>query len=319
MKKIWPIPQIEFLPFLEIEERRPVALITSGPAWEAVKHRLHLPIAWQIEVREATETSWAALLEGFHGDVVYSVGGGLPADAGKYLAVKKNLPMVCLPTALSVDAFLTWASGIRVEGCVQYIETKVPERLFIDFEVLASAPPQIRAAGICDVLSIATGSWDWQYAEQKGMNNPDMVYIPYIAQAAQAILNGALDCAEAAGRGNPAGLKQLLDCLALEVQLCNQVGHARPEEGSEHYFAYALENIVGAGKPHADLLGPGILIMAGFQGQDKKLLEKAMRFCQVPLDTILSEAINVTLHELPAYVRRHGLPYTIAHELMDKL
>jgi glycerol-1-phosphate dehydrogenase [NAD(P)+] len=73
--------------------------------------------------------------------------------------------------------------------------------LFIDFEVLTSAPAQIRAAGICDVLSIATGSWDWQFSEQKGKNEPDMTYIPYIAQAAQAILNGVLDCAEAAGRG----------------------------------------------------------------------------------------------------------------------
>jgi len=195
----------------------------------------------------------------------------------------------------------------------------VPDRLFIDFEVLTSAPTQIRAAGICDVLSIATGSWDWQFAEQKGMNEPDMAYIPYVAQAAQAILNGVLDCAEAAGRGDPAGLKQLLDCLALEVQLCNQLGHACPEEGSEHYFAYALENRVGAGKPHADLLGPGILIMAGFQGQETKPLEKAMRLCQAPLDTLPAEAINATLHELPAYVRRHGLPYTIAHELKEKL
>jgi len=95
--------------------------------------------------------------------------------------------------------------------------------------------------------------------------------------------------------------------------LYNLLGHARPEEGSENYFAYALENRVGAGKPHADLLGPGILIMAGYQGQETKPLEKAMRFCQVPLDTLPAEAINATLHEYPAFVKRHGLPYTIAH------
>lgn len=43
-----------------------------------------------------------------------------------------------------------------------------------------------------------------------------------------------------------------------------------------------------------------------------------MRLCQVLLDTIPDEAINVTLRELPAYLRRHGLPYSIAHELKDK-
>jgi hypothetical protein len=51
MKKIWLIPQIEFIPFPEIEEKRPVALVTSGSAWEAVKHSLHLPINRQVEVR----------------------------------------------------------------------------------------------------------------------------------------------------------------------------------------------------------------------------------------------------------------------------
>ncbi|MCJ7533174.1 MAG: hypothetical protein MUO64_19400 [Anaerolineales bacterium] len=70
MKKIWPIPQIEFIPFPEIEEKRAVVLVTSGPAWEAVKHRLHLPITLQVDVREATEASWASLLEGFRGEVV---------------------------------------------------------------------------------------------------------------------------------------------------------------------------------------------------------------------------------------------------------
>ena len=45
----------------------------------------------------------------------------------------------------------------------------------------------------------------------------------------------------AAGTGR--GLKCLYDCLAMEVQLCNQIGHARPEEGSEHYFAYCAEAV----------------------------------------------------------------------------
>lgn len=125
-----------------------------------------------------------------------------------------------------------------------------------------------------------------------------------------------LDIAEAAGRGDPHGLKQLLDCLAMEVQLCNQVGHSRPEEGSEHYFAYAVENVMGHGLPHADLLGPGILKIARLQGQDTVPLEKAMRACNIRLDAIPEDTISETLHKLPAYVRKHNLPYGIAHELV---
>lgn len=315
MQHCWPIPKIEYCAFQEIVEERSVALLYSGPAWEAVKARLQLPIAWKAEVREASEAHWQALAAGFTGEIIYAVGGGLVVDAAKYLAARLQLPLVCLPTALSVDAFLTWASGIRRDGGVYYLETKPPERVLIDFAVLAAAPPSIRAAGICDVLSIATGLADWRLAHARGKNPAHMPYIAYVDQIAQGILQGALDCAEAAGRGAEDGLKQLLDCLALEVQLCNLIGHSRPEEGSEHYFAYSVENIMGKGLPHGDLVGPGIVLLAGLQGQDVAPLKKALLDCQIPLTNIPADVIQTTLHALPEYSRYHHLPYGIAHEL----
>jgi hypothetical protein len=37
MKKIWNLPITHIMPFSEIEEKRSVLLITSSPAWNAVK------------------------------------------------------------------------------------------------------------------------------------------------------------------------------------------------------------------------------------------------------------------------------------------
>lgn len=321
--KIWNLPIVEYLPFDELEEDRNVAVVTTEGAWEVVADDLaHLSIHSIIEVMDATVPHFATLtnrLQQAINDetklVVYSVGGGLAVDAAKYMANSLNLDLVCLPTALSVDAFLTWASGIRHKGCVKYIETKRPDRLVVDVDVLAIAPPGIRAAGICDVLSIATGLWDWEFAAEKGKNPEGMELIPWVADAAQAILDGAFNCAAAAGAGDEEGLKELLDCLALEVQLCNQIGHSRPEEGSEHYFAYSVENLLGKGLPHGDLVGPGILLMAEFQEQETQPLEEALRACNIPLDNIPEDVIGATLSGLPDYVQEHELPYGIAHEL----
>jgi glycerol-1-phosphate dehydrogenase [NAD(P)+] len=318
MRKIFPLPFIEFIPFAEIREDRPTLLVTSAPAWTAVQRLLHLPVVCRLEITQASVDAWDSQLATFPAqlpEVVYAVGGGLPADAAKYMAAKLNLPLVCLPTALSVDAFFTWASGIRKDGCVLYLETKPPEILCIDLEVIHAAPFSIRSAGICDVLSIATGCWDWRFAHQQGMNPPGMEFIPYVYESAQAILLGALDCAEAAGAGDPAGLKQLLDCLCLEVQLCNQIGHARPEEGSEHYFAYVVENYTAPGMPHGELVGPGILCAARWQGQDVARLEKALRLCHIALDKIPPAVIEQTTCDLPSYCTKHNLPYGIAHTL----
>lgn len=319
MKTIWSLPHVQLVHFSEIEDKRPALLVTSAPAWAAVREFLRgLNIAGRIEVSGATTRHWDSLVtasDGQRAACVYAVGGGLAADAGKYISARLGLPLAVLPTALSVDAFLTPASGVRRGGCVDYIETKAPETLLLDLDVIASAPAAIRAAGITDVLSIATGCWDWKFAHERGQNPPGMEFIPWVYGAAQSILEGALDCAAAAGRGEKEGLKTLFDCLALEVQLCSQIGHSRPEEGSEHYFAYCAENFTGPGLPHGDLVGPGIFIMARLQGQDTARYESALKACGVPLDKLPAETVDKTLQSLPAYCRKHGLAFGLAHTL----
>ena len=333
MNKFPNLPFVHIMPFSEVVEKRPVLLVTSAPAWNVVKDKLRgLNIIERVEATKATTDHWDSFLESDSllsnmreqapalqsFEVVYSVGGGLTADASKYIASKLNLPLVVLPTALSVDAFLTAASGIRRDGCVYYIETKPPENLILDFDVVANAPASIRAAGITDVMSIATGCWDWKFAHEQDKNPRGMEYIQWVFDNAQSILNGVLDCAEAAGRGDKEGLKTLYDCLAMEVQLCNQVGHARPEEGSEHYFAYAVENHMGHGLPHGDLVGPGIMIMSRLQGQDTGRYEAALKACHIPLDRIPQEIAGRTLAELPAYCEKHKLAFGLAHTLGNK-
>ena len=315
MKRLWNLPKVDLMPLSEISEQRPVALVYSGPAWQAVENSLRLPVAWKREVFEARIEDWDHLMEGIHGEVVYSVGGGLTADAAKYFATKTGLPLVAIPTALSVDAFITAASGIRRNGCVYYVETKTPENLILDLDVISAAPPAIRAAGLTDVMSIATGSWDWKFAEENKKNPPGMEFISWVYDNAQSILQGVMDCAEAAGRGDRQGLKCLYDCLAMEVQLCNQIGHARPEEGSEHYFAYCAEQFTGPGWPHGDLVGPGILLMAERQGQDTRRYKAALNACPIPLDRIPFDIIRETFAQLPGYCEKHSLAFGLAHTL----
>lgn len=322
MKKVHNLPNVALMSFSEVSEPLPVLVVTSAPAWNAVKERLHgLNITAMLEVTEATTAAWDTLqssIDNQKSEIIYAVGGGLTADAAKYFAAKLSLPLVVLPTALSVDAFITVASGIRRDGCVYYIETKVPENLILDLDIIAEAPLSIRVSGITDVMSIATGSWDWKFAHEQGKNPPDMEFIPWVYNNAQSILNGVLDCAEAAGHGDKEGLKTLFDCLAMEVQLCNQIGHARPEEGSEHYFAYCAENYTGHGWPHGDLVGPGIMIMSRLQGQDTARYESALKACNIPLDRIPSEVMAQTLEMLPSYCKKHGLAFGLAHTLQEQ-
>lgn len=318
MNTIPTVPPVGIMRLSDIDETRDVALITSGPAWNAVSNLLRLSVTVRKDISIADEAHWNSMIGDITGDVIYAVGGGLAVDTGKYLSYKTGLPLVCIPTVLSVDAFFTWASGVRKNGCVIYLETKTPDQVIIDYDVLAAGPPAVRAAGICDVLSIATGSWDWQYAETLGKNPPSMGYVPHVADTARSIMLGVLDAAFAMGRGDIDGFKGLLDALMMEVQLTNQIGHARPEEGSEHYFAYAVENEMGHGLPHGDLVGPGIVLGAALQDQDVTPLKQALKAAGIPLNNISKNIIEKTISILPQYCARHDLPYGIAHEATQK-
>lgn len=317
MQRIWPLPKIVFSPLSAWNDSRSISVVTTEAAWHAVESRWRLPVENEILAVVAEAASWDALLSEVRGEVLYAVGGGLAADAAKYLGARTQRPVVSVPTALSVDAFFTPAAGVRENGCVRYIETGPPELAVVDWELIGHAPGALRAAGICDVLSIATARWDWRFAHQQQRLDEAHRMIAFADHAAEAIMLGALQCAELAGRGEPEGLKQLLDCLCLEVQLCNQLGHSRPEEGSEHYFAYAVENHVSKGMPHGNLVGPGILLMAEAQGQSIGTLRHALEECQVPLNTIPREMIERTLRELPEYARTHQLPEGMAHHLNE--
>jgi glycerol-1-phosphate dehydrogenase [NAD(P)+] len=317
--RVWPLPRLETVSLRDAREARPVALYTSGPAWDALNGALDLPVIWRSEPADATEELFNTLADAIPDEarVIYAVGGGLPVDAAKIGAARRRLPLVAVPTALSVDAHLTPASGIRRDGCVFYIETGAPERLLIDWEVVAAAPPWVRAAGLGDVLSIATGLWDWRYAEEHGRNASGQGWTPYVAESARILLDEGIRIAPSAGRGEQTGLERLLQLLALEVQLCSLIGHSRPEEGSEHAFAYSVENLVGHGLPHGDLVGPGIVALAAAQGQETGPLREALEASGARLDRIPRAAAEETLRDLSVYVARHGLPFGIASTLNE--
>lgn len=311
------LPTIVYGPLANVHEERRVALFTTAQAWDALSGTLSLPIVCRAEPANAALSTFEALSAAIPNsvEVLYAVGGGLVFDAAKMAATRRHLPLIGVPTALSADALLTSASGFRRDRCVFYLDTNAPCRLYVDWQIIRCAPVWIRAAGICDVLSIATGLWDWMSAEQSGKLPVEQSASPFAIRLSRDILDEAIAIAGSAGRGEISGLEQLLVLLGLEVQLCNFIGHARPEEGSEHYFAYSVENLVGHGLPHGDLVGPGIIAMAAAQGQDIDPLRSALTAAGVRLDRIPRKAAQATLAQLASYSREHNLPFGIAHEL----
>ena len=319
---IYPIPEMVYIPIHEWEEEDIVIVIKDEAAWQSLNpNKLNWDIGVALNTPAPTEAAWAKLAKQCDGmgEILYAVGSGAAVDAAKYVAKEMDMPLICIPTALSVDAFWSWASGVREDDCVSYLEAVPPEIMLLDFDLIRRAPKTTRAAGIADVLSIATSWFDWQLAEQRGKNPAHEKYNPAIGNIAKALLQNALDCAEAAGRGDDDGLRALVNALALTVQLGNLAFHSRAQEGSEHHFAYCAEGLESknnaANRTHGEYVGTGILTMAEKQGQNTAPLRKALEAAGVSLNALPKTLIEQTLHELPAYLQKHNLPYSIAWEL----
>ena len=145
-KEIGRLPCIVRCRVADIKARHEAIVLTTEPAWQAVKE-IGINPHQLIYVEGNTEAAMAALAEACKGEVVYGIGGGLAIDTAKYVASANGLPLIALPTILSTDAFLTDATGVRENGCVRYLPTKTPDTVIIDMDMLGNAPAPMRASG----------------------------------------------------------------------------------------------------------------------------------------------------------------------------
>jgi len=321
MTTIWNIPRIELRSLNTIQEQRPTALLTGKKSWATVGSMFELPLVVQAEPHTANRKFLDSLAEGLppQVEVVYAVGGGLVADVAKYIGWKRQLPVTIVPTALSVDGFFTPIVAVREKGTVAYETTGPASRIIIDWDVVSNAPPHIRGTGIAEILSIVTGLLDWRYAAEKNKNTELERFQPWAAQMAAGIAQQAFKIAKGVGDGRVDSLRSLLDLICMEVRLTNQLGHNRPQEGSEQYFAYAIEPLVArttglSAIPYADLIGPGIMIAAALHGQDINAIRATLNSAGIRLDQLKEDDIKETLYHLPQYVNIHGLPHSILHD-----
>lgn len=320
METIWHLPRIEIRDLKTVTETRPTALLTGAHAWEATGQLVNLPLVIQAEPNKADHDFFKSLAKELppQVEVIYAVGGGLVSDCAKYIGWANKLPVVTVPTALSVDGFFTSIVAVREKGSVHYVTTGPSETVIIDWEIIRNAPAHIRGTGICELLSIVTGLLDWRYAAERNKTTQDTRFQPWAAGLAAGIAQQAFKIAQGVGQGKVENLRNLLDLMCTEVALTNQLGHNRPQEGSEQYFAYAIEGRTSNHRlPYADLVGPGTLIAAALHGQDIAPIRDTIQSAGIRLDQLRPEYVRETLSQMPSYVVDHDLPYSIFNEWLS--
>ncbi|MCX8064060.1 MAG: iron-containing alcohol dehydrogenase [Candidatus Hydrogenedentes bacterium] len=194
-------------------------------------------------------------------DWVIGIGGGVACDMAKFISWKKEIPLILLPTVISVDAPFTASIAIRENDVVKYVGSVVPNEIIIDYNIISQAPPELNRAGVADILSIHTALWDWRLSSEKTGER----YDSKIAEEAKKCLDFVEENAEEIRKVSSKGIDVIVDMYCREVDLCTEFGNSRPEEGSEHIVAYCAEYLTKEQFLHGNIVAFGIFCMSRLQ------------------------------------------------------
>jgi len=253
--------------------------VVNDPPWTLLSAELGSPDAvinaWDMDLAHLESLVWQVP---YSTDTVVGIGGGTAMDTAKYLAWKCDRRLIQIPSIASVDAGFTDAVGVRINKQVKYIGSIRPEQVIIDLELMRSAPVHLNRAGIGDVLSCHTGLEDWRISCEAGQGFA-------WDEPAAALGRQLLDELEAAApdicAASDDGLRMLTSAYNRVGAAGTAVGHARFEEGSEHFFAYAYESNTGAHPIHGEMISLATLAMATIQGHDPERVRRIIELAQV--------------------------------------
>lgn len=237
---------------------------TMSIPWNVVSQRIGNPPAHVIDVPDMDLESAVALEASTPlCDTVVAVGGGQSMDMGKYIAWKRGIPLVNIPTIVSTNAYVTQAVGVRNQGKVEYIGEVTPELVLVDYDLIRTAPPALNIAGCGDILSIHTASFDWQLAHAAGQEPRG--YLPAAVERARALVQRLDESAGEIRALSDDGIRAIVECYLEINDICIPLGHYRAEEEPEHFFAYNVEYLTRRTFVHGWLVGLGIQLMSRLQ------------------------------------------------------
>ncbi len=250
-------------------------------------------------------------------DAVIGIGGGAAMDTAKWLHWRRVIPLYSMPSLPSVNACFTRMAALRDLGGVRYEGDAVPEQVLVDFDLMRAAPIELLRGGIGDVLSCHTARFDWSYAVKRGH---DPAWDETAASMSSTYLDELALLAPELRDATDDGLRRLMELHRDIGWRCHDLGHARFEEGSEHFFAYAFEEVTGRTIMHGELVTLGVLIMSTLQDNEPSRARRivdASGMRATPLELGVSwDEIDRALRRVPDFVAEQGLWFSFANDLV---
>jgi Glycerol dehydrogenase and related enzymes len=170
-------------------------------------------------------------------DVLVAVGSGTVHDITRYVAYHHGIPFISVPTAASVDGFVSTVAAMTWHGMKISSVTASPVTVLADTDIFCEAPYRLTASGVSDLLGKYTALADWRIA--------NIITGEYLCERIFSLVKQAVseveDALELIHKQDKDAMEKLMYALLLSGLAMQMLGNSRPASGAEHQLSHLWE------------------------------------------------------------------------------
>lgn len=170
-------------------------------------------------------------------DCFLAIGSGTLHDLTRYVAHERNTPFISIPTAASVDGYVSTVAAMTWKGLKHSMPASSPVAVVADLDVIAAAPMRLTASGVGDLIGKYTALADWRIANM--MDGEALC--ERIFEMEQEALEKLMSCVDGLAAGDVDAIEVLFYGLLLSGLAMQMMGNSRPASGAEHHIAHMWE------------------------------------------------------------------------------
>ena len=166
-----------------------------------------------------------------------AVGSGVINDIGKILSRVSGRHYIIVGTAPSMDGYASATSSMAMDGLKVSLNSRCPDAIVGDTDILKNAPMHMLQAGLGDMLAKYISLAEWRIAH--------LITGEYYCERVAALVRSALDAcvknADGLLRRDEAAVQAVFDGLIIGGVAMAYAGVSRPASGVEHYFSHVWD------------------------------------------------------------------------------
>lgn len=169
-------------------------------------------------------------------DCLVGVGSGVINDIGKIVSGAEKIPYLIAGTAPSMDGYASGTSSVIRDGLKVSVDSRTPDIVVGDTDVLMRAPARMRASGIGDMFAKYVSLCEWRIS---ALINGEY-YCPTVADMVRCALEKIRESLRH-GADSEEAAEAVMEGLILSGIAAGYAGLSRPVSGTEHYFSHVWD------------------------------------------------------------------------------